>query len=284
LFSLPAIRFGGAAIALASLLTAVWLSKRFNIETAEPFAQSPASPVPSPKRIVTALSDSGPDCPDNSPCVRITLDEQGQLTGLESLPTARQERVRLALASRKLDIPGAARDLSQFRSATMGTGSGQSFGLASPVGTITASDRPVFRWRAINGALGYKVTISDPAAGYEEIASSPELQNTQWTVSKRLPRGRIFSWQIIALTSAGEVKAPSAAEGEARFKVLEKDKAYDVALAEQTCAGRHLVLGVIYAEAGLLEDADRELTALAAGNPRSGVAQQLLLAVRRRPR
>jgi hypothetical protein len=42
----------------------------------------------------------------------------------------------------------------------------------------------------------------------------------------------------------------------------------------------HLVRGVLYANAGLLDDAERELAALSAQNPNSEVADRLLKQIR----
>jgi hypothetical protein len=49
--------------------------------------------------------------------------------------------------------------------------------------------------------------------------------------------------------------------------------------SEQSYSKSHLVRGVLFARVGLLDDAERELRALAAANPRSAVARKLLASV-----
>lgn len=49
-------------------------------------------------------------------------------------------------------------------------------------------------------------------------------------------------------------------------------------------AGSHLTLGVLYAQAGLLDDAERELQLLLRANPQSALAQKLLRGVRAKRR
>jgi hypothetical protein len=124
------------------------------------------------------------------------------------------------------------------------------------------------------------ILSGDAAAGYREVASSPELRGNEWTVNRPLTRGRLYTWQVTARLPGGEVKAPAPQAGEARFRVLQQSKADEIAEAERTQAGRHLALAVIYAQAGLLDEAERELTALAAANPNSDLPRKLLSKVR----
>jgi hypothetical protein len=215
---------------------------------------------------------------------RITLDTQGNLTGLESLSPAVQQRVRAALRTERVFKPDAIRDLIDSSAPSMGRPEAATFALLYPVGRIVTSNRPTLGWRPLAGAISYQVTITDPKDGYKEIATSPELQNTKWTVDRKLERGRIYNWQVIARTHSGEVKAPAASAPEAKFKVLERSKLDDVVRAKKDYAGRHLVLGLIYAQAGLIDEAEREFESLVRDNPQSTVAKNLLRDLRSRRR
>jgi hypothetical protein len=53
-----------------------------------------------------------------------------------------------------------------------------------------------------------------------------------------------------------------------------------LAEAKNASAGSHLTIGLLYAQAGLLDDAERELQALLRANPQSTLAQKLLRSVR----
>src|SRR5262245_24142142 len=165
----------------------------------------------------------------------------------------------------------------------MGAGGDAAFVLLDPVGRIVTDDRPTFRWRPLNGAISYKLTVTDPEAGYKEVAASPELRETKWTVDRPLERGRIYTWQVIARADGREVKAP-APNREAKFKLLEQARADEITRAEKVYAGRRLALGLLYAQAGLLDEAEREIKALVAANPQSPVAKNLLRDLRARRR
>ncbi|MEW6210745.1 MAG: zf-HC2 domain-containing protein [Acidobacteriota bacterium] len=267
----PALRIA-AAVAMALLVIAVVLWLRSGTERQEivehPPAPQPSPPQPeTPASILLALND-GPK--------QITLDAQGKLTGLESLSPADQQSVRTALTTEKVFKPATLRELIDSSAPSMGRPDASTFALLYPIGKIIASNRPTLRWRPLDGAISYQVTITDPKDGYKEIATSPDLQNTKWTVDRKLERGRIYNWQATARTESGEEKAPAADAPEAKFKVLERAKLNEIARAKKDYAGRHLVLGLIYAQAGLIDEAEREFKSLVRDNPQSAVAKNLL--------
>jgi hypothetical protein len=134
------------------------------------------------------------------------------------------------------------------------------------------------RWRPLSGATSYTVTILDPS--FSVVATSQPSQATTWTVSRKLERGRIYSWQVAAVKDGKEVISPTAPAPEARFKVLDREKAAELERLEKTHTNSHLALGVLYGQSGLLNDAEREFSALLRENPQSAVAQELLRSVR----
>jgi hypothetical protein len=69
------------------------------------------------------------------------------------------------------------------------------------------------------------------------------------------------------------------ATGAARFKVLGAEESAALERGLRAAPGSRLVAGVLSARAGLLDDAERELRALAADNPDSDVARGLLASV-----
>jgi hypothetical protein len=70
--------------------------------------------------------------------------------------------------------------------------------------------------------------------------------------------------------------APVPPAPEAKFKVLEAALAEKIEEAKSTANDSHLLLGVLYAEAGLLADAEKEFLALQSVNPKSPVPNALL--------
>ena len=112
------------------------------------------------------------------------------------------------------------------------------------------------------------------------MAASDSLAATRWAVPTPLARGRTYVWQVRAVKGGGEVVAPPPEGPRVKFRVLEQAKLEEVERARRSQPNSHLVLGVVYAEAGLLEDAEREFAALVRANPRSPAARKLLGSVR----
>jgi len=101
-----------------------------------------------------------------------------------------------------------------------------------------------------------------------------------------LPRGEIYTWQLTVETKNGTIREPVPPEPEARFKVLAQIEAAPLEKAQREHSDSHLSLGILYTQAGALDDAERELTALLAANPNSQIAKDLLASiqeVRRKP-
>jgi hypothetical protein len=232
-------------------------------------ATEPPRPATSP--VVVSLNDGAG---------RVTLTADGTLTTSRALAGSDAERVKQALLTRRLASSPVLDHVKTGAGTLMGGAGGPRFRLASPVGTMVEDERPTLAWSRLAGAHGYEVTISDVAANYAHVVTSPRLRETVWTVPTPLTRGRTYSWQVVAFTAEGEVKAPSAEQGEARFAVMSLDAAEAVVKARIAYKDEHLVLGVTYAAAGLLDEAEAELGALAAANPGSSVAADLLRSLR----
>jgi hypothetical protein len=278
-----AFRFAGAtAAALIILALALWLLSKTGKQ--DDVVVTP-SPVPSPTSISPSPEATAPTLLAlNDGAGRVTLDAQGNLTGLESLSPADQQRIKMALMTRKVETPKTLRELKSASGAVMGSPTDASFALLSPIGKIVTSNRPTLRWQPLRGAISYQVTITDSRANYKEVAVSPALSDAKWTVDHPLKRGRVYAWQVTARTENGEVKAPALNAPEARFKVLEQAKTDELARAEKAYAGSHLSLGLLYVQAGLLDEAEREFQALVKANPESDVAKNLLSDVRAKRR
>jgi predicted Zn-dependent protease len=143
---------------------------------------------------------------------------------------------------------------------------------------VVDTDRPIFRWRSLIGATAYTVHVFD--ANFRKVVDSTSQLETEWRVSQPLERGRIYSWQVVAIKEGKELLSPTPPAPEAKFKVLEQAPADELARARRDNANSHLVLGTLYAQAGLLDEAEAEFKALASANPNSEVIQKLLKTVR----
>jgi len=170
--------------------------------------------------------------------------------------------------------PALAKVLGQPQTLMGSGGVREPYPLLSPVGTVVASDRPAFRWRAVEGATSYIVSLYD--LKMNKVAESQPLRDAEWVADVSLKHGAVYSWQVRAMKDGAEVRLPPPEAPNAKFKVLEQSKLQAIEQAKQSHGDSHLVMGTLYAEAGLLDDAEREFETLARSNPRSQVAARLL--------
>ncbi|MBI2833356.1 MAG: zf-HC2 domain-containing protein [Acidobacteria bacterium] len=225
--------------------------------------QSPAGP--SGADVMVALHDTRGT---------VTLDRSGAIAGLPEAAIDQSE-VRKALTTRQVTLPAEVLSLVGAAGTLMGSGSaGSPFELLDPVGTVVETDRPTFRWRAPSGAEAYHVSVFD--ANFTKAASSPQLTTTDWTPTAPLPRGKRYSWQVVATVGGSQVTAPTPPAPEAKFRILDADAAGDLAGALDKAGGSHLVRGMLYTQKGILYRAREEFEALRAANPQSPVAKDLL--------
>jgi hypothetical protein len=111
------------------------------------------------------------------------------------------------------------------------------------------------------------------------VVQSEDLASTitEWTVSRLLDRGNIYSWVVIGIIDGKEIVSPGAAAPAMKFPVL---SAKDLQRLNHLKRKRsHLALGVFYGKVGLLPQAQREFEELVRLNPKSHVPKKLLRSV-----
>jgi hypothetical protein len=229
------------------------------------------SPQPSvsqaPASLSVALNDAGG---------QVALDQQGNLVGLGTLPFVQQQMLRDALSSGQVDASLLAAELAGKPDAKTDEAKDDALlRLVSPVGKTIITDRPTLRWQPLTGAIGYVVTIYDESLN--KVTASDQLTATSWTVTQPLARGRIFTWQIKAVREGEESGAPAS---EARFKILDQVRVEELNQAKREHPEAHLLLGLLYARAGLADEAEREMKTLARLNPDSEIVRKLMQSIR----
>lgn len=275
----PGLAFG-AGIAVLLLAVTGWLIWRTPGER-EPKQELVVSPTPTPQpvpvppapQLVAQLTDGEG---------RLTLDQEGKLSGADDLPPVYQSMLKEALTNPRIQKSPMLTRLTQPPSSLMSTDNQRrEFFVIEPVGEVLLTARPTLRWSAMEGATGYVVEIYD--SKFNLVAASPQLTSRSW-VAPALSRGNIYAWQVKALKDGQEITAPRPPAPQARFRILEGAKVNELVQARRAHPSSHLVLGLLYAEAGLLKEAEQELRLLQKANPDSEIARSLLNQVRARRR
>lgn len=184
-------------------------------------------------------------------------------------------RIETAIRTGNLSIAEEASRVKVGAGVLMGPGSGTSgLRVRYPIGKVLATNRPELRWSPVEGAQSYSVEIFD--ANYKKVAQSPPLTSEKWQVVSPLPRGREFTWQVTAVKDGESLRAPERPAPDAKFYVVSDEKTREIERAKRSYGNSHLVLGLVYADAGLLDEAEREFQALLRKNPNSEPVKRLL--------
>ena len=242
------------------------LSELQHNDEAPPALEPSPNPAAPTAEIAGAIHDGGGV---------VAMDKEGNVTGLESLPPSYQREVKAALTNRRVEMPSEMQGLIGRTGVLMGSAdSGPGFTLIGPVGTIVRAERPGFRWKALNGATSYVVEVFD--SGFNKVASSEAQPGTEWSAVNPLKRGETYSWQVTAMKDGKELVSPAPPAPDAKFKILDASKMRELEQAKRMYSDSHLVLGILYERAGLLDDAEREFKTLYSSNPKSQTARKLL--------
>jgi hypothetical protein len=209
----------------------------------------------------------------------IELDKEGNLHGLDALSPAQHQTIKDALTAERVKVPPIIAKLAGNPKVLMGqSGRFDYFDSLSPAGIVVMTDKPTFRWKRLDGAESYSVVVLDSNA--EEVAASGPLPSTEWSLPTPLVPGRVYVWQVRAIKNGEEIRMPSPSEPDAKFKVLDRARTEDLLNAKKAYPDSHLVLGILYAQSGLIDNAEQEFESLIRVNPKSNIAQKLLASLR----
>lgn len=254
-----------------------------NINPANNFIAPNVSPETSPSEEISPAPVENP--PGNETIYalndgNLTVDDKGNVKGLENLSPAAQNLVKQSLQSGKITV--ASNSLGGGGGVLMGDGneeSGVPFALQTPIGKVIRENQPLLRWKPLKDAASYQAAIVDDK--FRVVEQSGKLTATNWKPSKPLPRGANYSWQVTATKTDGtETVSPSSPAPQARFRVVEQNLFEDLQRLEKSGNRSHLALGVLYAKAGLKQEARAEFEKLVRENPGSPLARKLLQSVK----
>ena len=236
----PGLAFG-AALTVLLLALSGWLIWRTLREKA-PNQGIAVSPIPRPQpapeppvsqaavQLVAQLNDGSG---------RLTLDQNGALSGADDLPPAYQSLLKEALTKRRIETSPQLKGLTRPPSSLMGADKdGSEFFVIEPVGRVLLTDLPTFRWSPMEGATGYVVEVYDEKFNLK--ATSPQLTRNSWAAPQSLSRGSVFTWQVKAIKDSQEFTSPHPSAPQARFRILDQAKASELTKARRDYASSHL--------------------------------------------
>ena len=232
-------------------------------QPAQPGLPAPAGPA-SPA-LTVALQDGGRT---------VGLTSDGTLAGFNGFGADLQSRLTETLQQGRLPASSrAAQTVARDGELMSSDVRAAPFVPVGPRATAVSSATPAFRWTALAGATTYRVRVVDDRL--TTVAVSDPITTLTWRPEAPLPSRRVLTWQVEATTPDGARTTPEPPLAEARFTVLTPSERAGVSEALATAGGSDLASAVVYAEAGLYDDADAALTRVQRANPESPMAAAL---------
>ncbi len=231
-----------------------------------PSGPNTASAPPPPEKMLAELRDG------NGP---VQLDSSGVLHAAPGIDDADRMALSEALKSHSLPLAALPSDLAAPPGTLLGSSKPDEFSPLLPLSITVYSDRPQFRWQGLTGALTYELQIFD--SEFREVDSSGKIQATEWTPVKPLPRGALYQWQVIAYRANDSVRTPTPPAPDARFRVLNAETFGKIEAAR--AMQEHFLAAVLFAKAGMKEEARNQMAEVATLNPGSDLVKQLAAGV-----
>ena len=281
--SSPRLHLAFAAVLVIALVLTLWVllqPKPASPQVADSSPEETVSPDPSPQQPTPpiqigpgARSNTGHGV-DGSNSNRMYANANSEMREGKS----QQDAMERVLIASNLVMPPAIEMLDRTPSITVrGTqASIQFFTIVRPFATVVGNDRPTFSWNALDGATIYTVSVFD--ADLHLIKTSEPLNETHWLMPDHLERGIVYTWTVTALKDGQEIIAP-APPARAEFKILEMAELIKLNRRLSRTAS-HPTRGILYAEAGLLDEAEKEFKSHFELRPADERMKQLLETVR----
>ena len=229
-----------------------------------------------PAKLATSAIPAAPARPLVPAVAGIQTRDTHLAEELTALPDDLRLAVSAAIQHGQVQIPADVRRLRDRAPAVAARLDGNTgFALLGPFGEATAETRPEFSWQPLAEAIGYTVVIVD--TGLHPVEHSPALRATVWRPHRPLPRGRTYLWQVTATLRGGsKVVASSPTPSDAALPIIPLKLADEIAHFQQSHEEAHLVLGILYAQAGMLTAGVDELKKVPPGDLSYNTARTLL--------
>jgi hypothetical protein len=200
----------------------------------------------------------------------INLSRGGELSGLADADDLGREWVAEALRSGRVSSPPAIETATP--GVLRGASDGVQFQLLAPIECRVASDRPEFRWEALAGASEYQVAVFTKD---EEVVAQGVAKENRWQPDRPLPRQTRLGWQVTARRAGRRITVPAPPAPQVYFEVISFDAAARIERAMALQPASHLLVAVVSAREGLMEEARKEIDTLSAANPSSVLVERL---------
>lgn len=205
------------------------------------------------------------------------IEQYFESNEFESLPSNYREIIKHVVAEQSLEMPGlmALRGYREIPVNDSDFGDESTSNLVSPIDVVVWSLQPTLRWQVVQEAITYQVEVyqSDTSA---RIVASKFLKETNWQLSLPLQRGNSYYWRLWVTKENQRISIPQPPTPAPQFKVLEQNKVEQLNEAKKLLSDFPLLLGILYAHAGLLEEAELELTKSINNNQELQLAKKLL--------
>ncbi len=265
----PVYVFGALTVLILLSLIMIVIYRQRSREVNEP-RHVKATPTP-------YLVDDGQPEPSSSPRqagldrrkVKSAKSNRAEIiydNGKQFIVTSEGARIRIGNLARELHEdavkvlqgqsivnPALLEELAQLDANVRGGNEKNKASLLSPVGTLIVEDRPVLKWKGIEGATGYVVDIVDEK--FNPITQSPHLESTEWKVEVGLKRDAVYLWQVTVFKDKERIDDRLNQVG--KFKIVSEKKVDEVRRARKKYGSR-LELGVYYLREGFIEEVERE--------------------------
>ena len=178
---------------------------------------------------------------------------------IAALPADVRSAVSATIQHGKLEFPtNVGRSRRHTSSHGAAPVANTSFALLGPFGEATSDTRPEFSWQPLPGATHYSVAIVDSAL--HPVQHSGAVKKTVWRPKHPLHPGRTYLWQVTAILPGGSrVVASEPAPSEAVLRIVPVKLSDEMARFRKDHQDSHLVLGALYAQAGMLSESEDEL-------------------------
>jgi hypothetical protein len=175
--------------------------------------------------------------------------------------------------ARSVAMPDVVRVLRVGMDAFRGEEHGAARLDLQPSGTVVESQTPTLRWKPGAGERFIVTVVCDDVPA----GKSGLIEGGHWTVSKPLPRGATCAWQMERASDHAILPQPPAPQP--IFRVLDARQAAEIARAKEK--SDDLVVGLLYARAGVQRDALEHLHAWLQLHPNDDAADAILRSIER---